>query len=258
MIYRGVFHAHSQHSFDGKEPLARLCAELRSRGYHFLLLTEHDDTLDAATYERICSECNGLSGPDFLAVPGIEVRCWRNEREQCHVAALGVRAWIPRGPIPDVLSAIRLAGGLSVILHPHKYSAHVEPAELAGFDGFEFWNGKEDGHFAPRGKTMQLARRLCASGRGPVLYAGHDLHELEGIAPLAIELEAAALKKEEVFEKLRTGEFNLRTRGLQFSATRGPSTVQFWRMGFSRAIYEAYRVLRRLPVIGSGLGALRR
>jgi hypothetical protein len=258
MIYRGVFHAHSKHSYDGKVPLPKLCSELRCRGYHFLLLTEHDDTLDAAAYERICSECAEQSSPDFLVVPGIELRCWRSDREQRHIAALGVHEWIPRGPIPAVLAAIRRAGGLSVFLHPHKYSGYIEASELVGFDGFEFWNGKEDGPVAPRGKTARLARRLCTSGRGPMLYAGHDLHDLDCTAPLAIEVEADALNHEKLFDKLRTGEFTLHVRRFRIPASNGPSAVQLCVMGFSRAAYDTYRVLRRLPVIGSGLAAVRR
>ena len=101
MIYRGAFHAHSTHSYDGKQPLAALCAELRRRGYDFLLLTEHDDTLDAAAYEKIRAECAALSNAEFLAVPGVEIRCWRTEKEQWHIAALGVERWIARGPIAD-------------------------------------------------------------------------------------------------------------------------------------------------------------
>ncbi|MBI1749140.1 MAG: hypothetical protein HY234_02565 [Acidobacteria bacterium] len=258
MIYRGAFHAHSKHSYDGQQPLPALCAELRRRGDHFLLLTEHDDTLDAAAYERIRAECAALSDAQFLAVPGLEIRCWRTEREQWHIAALGVGAWIPRGPIPEVVENIRRAGGLSVFLHPHKYSRQIELAEIARFDGLELWNGKEDGHFAPRWRTLRLARAAAAHRTGPVLYCGHDLHDFDGIGPLALEIETDALTQAAVLSRLRDGNFMLRARGFRFPAARGPNALQSLGMLCWRGTYESYRALRRLPLVGGAVSAARR
>lgn len=255
MIYRGAFHAHSKHSYDGKQPLTALCAELRRRGCHFLLLTEHDDTLDAAGYENIRVECAALSNAQFLAIPGLEIRCWRTASEQWHIAAIGVNSWIQRGPIPAVAEDIRRAGGLSVFLHPYKYSRQIEFAELAGFDGIELWNGKEDGHFAPRWKTVRLAR---ARGTRPVLYCGHDLHDFDGIGPLDLELEADSLTQAEVLTRLREGKFILHARGFRISATRGPDSQQALGMFCLRGIYQTYRILRRIPLVSRGLSQLRR
>jgi predicted metal-dependent phosphoesterase TrpH len=257
MVYRGVFHAHSKHSYDGRTTLSELCAELRRRGYHFLLLTEHDDTLDAAAFERIRSECATLTNREFLVMPGIEVRCWRNEREQWHIAALGVQSWIPRGPICEVVKNIRRAGGLAVLLHPHKYSLNIDPSELSEFDGIELWNAKDDGHYAPRLKTVRLARAVALAA-GPKLFCGHDSHDLNGIAPLAIEISAEQLTPETLLPRLSRGEFVLVARGMRFSATAGPSGTQAFQMFCLRCVFVAYRSLRRMRVVGPCLSVLKR
>lgn len=254
-MYRGVFHAHSRHSYDAQTPLPELCAELQRRGYSFLLLTEHDDTLDAGDYEKIVAECAGLRSAEFLVIPGIEVRCWRSEKEQWHIAALGVQTWIPRGPIPQVVAAIHQAGGLAVFLHPYKYSQSVDLAELKIFDGVELWNGKEDGHYSPPRKTVQLGRRICREIRVP-LYYGHDLHDLNAAAPLALEVDAGSLAASSILSQLGKGSFGLDARGMRFSAREGPSAAQMLRMLFLRSVYTFYGALRRVPVVGTGLGAV--
>ena len=246
MKYRGVFHAHSKHSYDGETPLPELCAVLRQRGYHFLLLTEHDDKLDAATYAKIVAECRALSGPEFLVVPGLEVRCWRTEREQWHIAAVGVERWIERGPIPEVVARIQAAGGLAIFLHPHKYADEVDPAALAIFDAVEMWNGKEDGAYAPPRKTLQLARAVARTAHRPVVV-GHDLHSANEQFPLALEVEAPALEARDILERIRAGDFVLRARGMRMSPRTGPSAGQMFSLALWRGAYVAYAKLVRGP-----------
>ena len=256
MKYRGVFHAHSKHSYDGETPLPELCAALRGRGYHFLLLTEHDDKLDAGAYGRIVEECRALSGAEFLVVPGLEVRCWRTEREQWHIAAVGVERWIERGPIPEVVARIQAAGGLAVFLHPHKYAEEVDPAALAIFDAVEMWNGKEDGAYAPPRKTLQLARAVTQTARRPVMV-GHDLHSAREQFPLAIEVGAEKLEARAILERIRAGDFLLRARGMTMSPRTGPSAGQMFSLALWRGIYVAYARLAGMPGVGGALRAAR-
>jgi predicted metal-dependent phosphoesterase TrpH len=251
MIFRGVFHAHSTHSYDGRTPLPELCASLRARGYHFLLLTEHDDKLNAAHYAGIVEECARLSSAEFLAVAGLEVRCWKTPQEQWHIAGVGVGGWVERGEIAQVVARIQAQGGLAVLLHPHKYGAQMDWRELQQFDGVELWNGKEDGTWSPPGKTLRLGQQVARQGGRP-LYVGHDLHGADERFPLAIEIELPRLAREAVFAALRQGQFTLCGRGLRMAAGAGPSAWQQAQLLVLRAFYNLYRGVRRVP----GLGAL--
>lgn len=256
MIARGVFHLHSRHSYDAKTPLHQLCREFRQRGMQFLLLTEHDDTLDAGSYARVVAECDALSDANFRAVPGIEVRCWRTEQEQWHIAALGARRWIGRGPIPEVLAAIAEAQSLAVLLHPHKYATAVDPRHLEGLHGLEIWNAKEDGRISPRAKTLALGRQAARHHRLP-LYCGLDLHDLDHVADLVLEAEMDRLAEESIMTALRSGAFYLRANGFRFAALQGPDWGQRMALGCLRAAFVAYGGARRIPFLGRMLSSAR-
>jgi hypothetical protein len=257
MRLRGAFHAHSTHSYDGRDTLKVLAGELRRRGFDFLLLTEHDDKLTPQTFARVVAEAAGLSAEDFLIVPGLEIRCWRREGEQWHIGAIGVRDWISRGPIPDVVKAIHEAGGLAIFLHPYKHSTSIEPAELYIFDGLEGWNGKFDGFYAPQGRTLNLFRRLEEFQPRPAFYCGHDLHGVDGIAPLALQVEADRLEVGAILGALRRGEFENQWRGKNVSSLRGPSLGQRIGLRAMRAAYRSYGWARRVPLLGKILGAVK-
>ncbi len=255
MRFRGAFHAHSTFSYDGRDPLDRLSERLRARGFQFLLLTEHDDKLGPKEYARVVTEARRLSGPEFLVVPGLEVRCWRGEEEQWHIGAAGVREWIPRGPIREVAGAIQRAGGLAILLHPYKQATAIVPGELDCFDGLEVWNGKFDGFYAPQGRTLRLFRELRKCKALPRFYCGHDLHGADEIAPLALEVEAEALECGALLDSLRRGAFLAKGNGLAFSSQAGPSRAQELYLRALRAGYESYCWLRGVPLLGALLGA---
>jgi hypothetical protein len=258
MLYRGIFHVHSKHSYDGKESLRDVCAELRRRKFDFLLLTEHDDTLEPSSYARIISECHELSDRRFLVVPGLEIRCWRSESVQWHIAAVGVQSWIARGPISDVIQNIHKAGGLAVFLHPFQYAREIDIQELFAFDGLELWNGKNDGNFAPRWRTLRLANRLSKNSNRPSFFCGHDLHGLSEFAPFALEVTADSLSVEPLLDSLRNGRFLCRARSSHFPSSSGPTILQIAVLGFRRILYSAYTRVRRVPILGDGLHALRK
>lgn len=253
----GAFHAHSSFSYDSKVPLAALIDTLARRGYDFLLLTEHDDKLDAAQYAEVVATCDALSRPGFLVVPGLEVRCWRTPTEQWHIAAIGVRTWIPRGEIDAVVAAIHAAGGLAVLLHPHKFTRDVDWRALAPFDGVELWNGKEDGSWSPPAHTVRFGLDVARHAGRP-LYLGHDLHALHDVRPLALVVDLPALTADDVLRVLRTGAFGLRARGMSFPAREGPGALQRVRMAGWRLAFASYVTLRRRSGIGRVVAALNR
>lgn len=255
MKFRGAFHAHSTYSYDGRDTLERLAGELRRRGFHFLLLTEHDDQLTPETYARVVAAAEELSGQDFLVVPGLEIRCWRREREQWHLAAVGVRDWISRGAIQEVVSAVRAAGGLAIFLHPYKHASSIEPSELGIFDGIEVWNGKFDGFYAPQGRTLRLFRSVQKFEAHPSFYCGHDLHGVDGIAPLLLEVDADRLHRDAIIEQLRRSDFQVRGRGSEFPSRTGPGFGQAVYLRGMRAAYECFRLAQRVPILGAALGA---
>lgn len=126
--YRGNLHAHSTAS-DGQVPPAGVAQWYRKQGYDFLALTDHCTITEAAF-------------PDgLLAIPGVElntqvVRAGRTGLY--HVLGLGVspvcRCDVSESP-QELIDAVRSAGGLAVIAHPH-WSGNVIDAEFLGLEGY--------------------------------------------------------------------------------------------------------------------------
>jgi hypothetical protein len=243
------------------------------RGVQVLLLTEHDDKLDAARYEAIRVECAALSDARFLVIPGLEIRCWRTEEEQWHIAGIGVEKWIERGTVEEVVERIHAACGLAVLLHPHKYARKIDPAATSLFDGIELWNAKEDGNYAPRRDTLELVTEIVKGRRAksaqgssgasggvsnPLLFCGLDLHGLEATGGPELEIESAELTRESVLASLTKGAFWMVARGYRISSTDGPTAEQRRSLRAARWLYELYAALRKVPVVGKGVGTARR
>ncbi len=256
IVRRGAFHVHSTYSYDARVALPILVSTFRQHGLHFLLLTEHDDTLDATTYARIVSECDSLSDDEFIVLPGIEIRCWRREQEQWHIAALGVREWIKRGTIREVTASIAAAGGLAILLHPHKYSSAISLEELAGFHGLEIWNAKEDGRLSPQSKTLSLGRQAARMKTIP-MYCGMDLHDVDRIPDLYLEVRTAHLFSAPLLACLRNGDFRLQANGFRFSALNGPDSTQRFGLQLLRAAQFFYSGMRRVPLARRALSKIR-
>ena len=72
-LLRGITHAHSRYSFDGKLELGQLHDLLSQRGYDFVFMSEHIEELTPDSMARFVSECATLSVKGCVMVPGIEI-----------------------------------------------------------------------------------------------------------------------------------------------------------------------------------------
>lgn len=65
-IMEGIFHIHSNYSYDGKISLAELKYECVKRNLRFMLLTDHAQGFDNAKLQKLVEECKQLSTEGFL------------------------------------------------------------------------------------------------------------------------------------------------------------------------------------------------
>ena len=84
---KGIIHVHSNYSYDGQHSIDEIAQFGRKRGYSFIGMTEHSDTLDEEKVALYVEECRRVSSPDCLIIPGIEFSCDNN----LHLIGLGVR-----------------------------------------------------------------------------------------------------------------------------------------------------------------------
>lgn len=135
--YRGDCHVHSHHS-DGELSPARLAAEARAAGLHFLATTDHNTAAAHGTWP---------TGPgDPLAIPGAEVTTRTGHWLALGLAPGRVIDWhhdVRDGAaLHRALARVRRDGGLCVAAHPHApYPSGTFQYPYDGFDAVEVWNG---------------------------------------------------------------------------------------------------------------------
>jgi len=171
------FHAHSEHSHDGRDPVEDLLERARAAGLDGLAVTDHD------TIEGSLDAAAKADDYDLVGIPGMEVTS-----DAGHVLALGVTELVPAGlSFTETVDAIHEAGGIAVVPHPFQKSRHgvgpnVDRETLATADAIEVYNSRLLTGLANR-RAEQFARQ-----HGLPMTAGSDAHiaEMVGRAPTQV------------------------------------------------------------------------
>lgn len=170
---RGNLHAHTTRS-DGSRSPQEVVDDYVSRGYDFLMLSDHDCFTDPQTVDP-----RGM-----LLLPGNEI-----SKNGVHLLHVGCSAVVsPHAERQKVLDAIAQAGNFAVMCHPNwlSYRDHCSLAtlqELEGYAGIEIYNGLI--RYLP-GSPLATDRwdMLLSEGRRVWGFANDDAHH-EGQAELA-------------------------------------------------------------------------
>ncbi|HSA55477.1 MAG TPA: CehA/McbA family metallohydrolase [Gemmatimonadaceae bacterium] len=193
--YRGNTHTHTLNS-DGDTPPDGVVRWYRERGYHFVVITDHEFITDVGPLNALF----GAAGR-FLVISGQEVTqrvadSTHPERlRQAHLNALGVtRVVRPTGDrniatgttiaatYATNLPAIRAAGGVPQVNHPNfRWSVPMDQMlALPDSTLFELWNGHptvyNHGGADSAGVSMPSTEALWDSllGRGRLLFGVAD------------------------------------------------------------------------------------
>lgn len=174
---RGIYHIHSDYSYDGTNSLEEISLWARDRGLNFVLLTEHDLGFDPEKYEKYRAECAKHSG-DVLLVPGMEYEVI-HRGAIVHIGAVGVPVLLDRVVLDQgilaLVDAIHRHGGLALLHHPNNIKHVLTREHVEAFDFIELWNTKFDCNFAP---NLQFTQWLHGMGsRGPYMVSA-DIHEV--------------------------------------------------------------------------------
>lgn len=225
----GLFHVHSRFSSDGKLSLAELKTECLARGLHFMVVTDHAEDFGPGDLEDYVSECRGLSGRDFLAVPGLELRLPGNEEFHLLIAGWG---YPPSGgykPMAETL-ADELGcrnGALVVLAHPRKSGSRsgrplpslpggIEPA----IDGVEIWNASTDSRYLPDHRAIRTYMAIKSNRAGLVGIGGLDLHDRSGFRGVRLRIKGEFRDAGGLINRIRSGDFE--TRGTYLKVGSAP------------------------------------
>ncbi len=217
MIFRGIIHAHSTHSYDGKLSLLELKALLKDKGLSFACMTEHTDQLTHEAAAVFMAECRELSDETFVFVPGFEVP-YRN----AHVLYIGAEYFVTSEAKTGAdLEAWRRCSPLVVLAHPVRNRFVVDAALLATIDGVEIWNQQYEGKVAPRTRSVTLLNSLRQ--QKPLLATGGtDFHRAEHLGSPYTTLELDVFNKEAIVSALRKGIYSFG------NSTYSIAAMEYW------------------------------
>jgi hypothetical protein len=206
----GLFHLHSDYSFDGKLSLEELKEECVRRKQNFMVVTEHAEDFDAEKLRRYLDHCRRLTDREFIVVPGLEFRM-EGERE-VHVLVVGAEALesaeTPQGVMEKAQS--ENGRGLVVLAHPSR-NGHYLPKDLEHrIHGIEIWNAAYDSRYLPDYWAIRLFRSLRKLNRNLVGFGGLDLHDRSGFRKLKLQMRHPCRTEAELLTRLKAGRFSIR------------------------------------------------
>ena len=198
-------HAHSEASYDGRDPVVRLLERAQTVGLDGLAVTDHDAIEASLEAAELASEY------DLVGIPGMEVTSAAG-----HVLALGVRELVPEGlSFAETLDRIHDLGGVAVVPHPFQTSrsgvlANISEDELAEADAIEIYNSR-----LLTGRANRRAERF-ARRRGLPMTAGSDAHIAEMVGQAVTHVDTDERRAEAILEAVREGRTTVEGRRTPF------------------------------------------
>lgn len=197
---RGNLHAHSTRS-DGMALPQDVVNDYASRGYDFLMLSDHD----IYTSEEDLAE---LDSKGMVLIPGNEVSAGGP-----HMLHVGVGGYIKPSPRrQEVLSEIVKRGGFAVVNHPNwqqefDHCSFAQLREWVGYEAMEIYNGVI-GRLDGSPYATDKWDRLLSMGRRIWGIANDDSHNPTRDVELGWNMVYAKERTpESIIDALRAGRF---------------------------------------------------
>jgi len=215
-IMEGIFHIHSNYSYDGKISLAELKYECVKRNLRFMLLTDHAQGFDNAKLQKLVEECKQLSTEGFFAVPGLEFSL--DEYKDTHLIAVGLQSFPADSSPNSIIEETKKNSGLLVIAHPARNSYFLPESIVDALDGIEIWNAAYNSRYLPDAKAISLLKELKTKNSDLVGLGGLDLHDSTGLKGLRLAVLTAYQSQEGLLKLIREGDFENRGQFLTVSS----------------------------------------
>jgi len=221
---RGLFHVHTDHSFDGEsslEDLVHFCTENR---FGFVCVTDHADLMDDGSVLQFVRECDTHSGNGVKIIPGLEYAFPRDEG--VHLLCVGIREPVREKRIGRAVGEVRRMGGLSIVAHPSRNGYRIPEEIVSGIDGIEVWNAAYDSRYLPDTGSLDLWMSVRKRNPGVMAYTGQDMHDVRGFRDVYLELHREVPAEEvDLIEQLRAGRFRGKGRYASVVANASPSSA---------------------------------
>jgi hypothetical protein len=178
------------------------------------MVTEHSFDVSESDMAELESQADALSTPDFLVVPGLEVRC----DHDIEIVAPGVTTLCAYTDPGRVITHIHEQGGVAILAHPYVRNYPIDPAWVQYLDAVEIWNVANEGRYIPSPLTLRKCRALLAAHQGLHGIAALDLHDTRNYCRLYIHAKVGRLDRAALLASLRQGTYYCRSAFFQSNA----------------------------------------
>jgi len=203
---RGLFHVHTDHSFDGKSSLEELVRFCRERRFAFVCVTEHADLMDGDSVRRVVRDCDAHSGDGVMVIPGLEYVFPQDEG--VHLLCVGIRERVQEKRIARAVVEVGRRGGLAIVAHPSRNGYRIPEEVIPSIDGIEVWNAAYDSRYIPDAGSIDLLKSVRRRNSRVMAYTGLDMHDVMRFRDVFLELNRVIPAREtDVIEELRQGRF---------------------------------------------------
>lgn len=203
---RGLFHVHTDHSFDGKSSLEELVRFCRERRFDFVCVTDHADRMDEDSVRRVVLDCDAHSGSGVRLIPGLEYAF--PDGEGVHLLCVGIREPIREKRIAGAVEEVHRRGGIAIVAHPSRNGYRIPENIISSIDGIEVWNACYDSRYFPDTGSIELWKAVRKRNPRVTAYTGLDMHDVKWFREVFLELTRRTPEsEEELIEELRQGRF---------------------------------------------------
>ena len=235
----GILHVHSNLSYDGQNTLGEIAFLAKSRGYHFVGISEHSDTFDPQKMAHLVNECRRLSDASFLMIPGLEFTC----DNRLHLLALGIDSYTDTTNPALVARFAKAQGGLAILSHPSRYGYQVPSGLEMLLDGIEVWNAGYDGRFVPNDRSIRLWRSLRARNNSLYAFGSQDLHAIGHHRHVRVSVRSDQLTQDAILRGLKRGNFVISNSYIRLRSDSSPGWMKLNAIGAGRGVYLTARAI---------------
>lgn len=239
---RGVIHVHTDLSHDGRHTLQELRALFVRRNLQFVCLTDHSQDVREDQFDRLRSQCQELSDPQFVLIPGLEYSCDGG----VHIMGIGISRMTQATAHAEVIGHIHAHGGLAVLAHPTKDRYPLNHEWLGMLDGVEIWNRAVDSKYLPQVGSIRMYFDLKKAHPHLTAFFGLDLHTERAFQDHAMEIETEHCDAETIVEALKSGRYRCVSRFFRVDAHPTMSRGRFATVAFIRMILNGLRWVKEL------------
>ena len=239
---RGIIHVHSTYSHDGRHTLEEIAGDARMRGYRFVGMSEHSDSLSEEKMTEYVAACKRVSTPECVLIPGIEFTC----NDNLHLVGLGVEHYTDKTDPVEVAAFIHHQNGVAIIAHPVRYNYRV-PALVAGVvDGLEVWSAGYDGRFVPNDRSLRLVRELKQHRSSLLALCGEDLHRLRKHRHVVLTVAVHEVSSPGVLNALKARNATMSNSWFLLHSMTGPGRLTLLAITAARRFYLLAKEIRDL------------